>query len=114
MKARNFYNLPSVWQVECSGKSLAGSDTLSLSLIDVVKDHVLAFVDVGKGECFGSDVSSACSLYSQTSANTRLVTLITDLLCSEARVIGCNASSFRSGHITLQRWRMILERSCKL
>jgi hypothetical protein len=111
MEVKDFYDIPSVKRIECSGKASLtdDADLFSLSLFTESNNKLLAYVNVGKQECSTSDHYSACVLDHEKNVNTKIVTLVTDLRHPASRVYGCNASSFRSGHVTLQSWRLLVK-----
>ena len=116
LRARSFYGLRHITEVECSGDGLpASADLLSIVLYDADTNRVLASVNYAERKCVTSGGFTSCLVDSVNSRNTRVRMLIDDLRAEEVRTYGCDVSIFKAGErSTYVSWSLAVERPSKL
>lgn len=98
MTSRVFRDIPSIYEVECSGNALESNiDLLGITLFHVEGNHKIASVNMRVNECSSSDTFSSCYIDQMESRKSRLATLVVDLKADETRMFGCNITGFRAG-----------------
>ena len=94
---RDFRNISSIKEVECSGVTLRPEiSLLSLKTFRVANNTVTAYLNTLKNECITLDEYSSCVIDSSSTRRSRLRFLVHDLKEGESREYGCTANSFKS------------------
>ena len=97
MTVRNFRNISSIQEVECSGVALGPEiSLLSLKTYTLLNSTVTAYLNIMKNECITLNEYSSCVIDSSNTRNSRLRFLVHDLGEGESRSYGCVAVSFKS------------------
>lgn len=112
MSTRNFNGIPTIQEVECSGKTL-GLDLVGITLFSVPDNKIIAYVNVKDKECStSSGAYSACVFDPLDVHKTRLITLVFGFEDSAGtRSYGCNVTRFRAGQTQVVMWSIRVQQT---
>lgn len=104
-----------IQEVQCTGDTLSTNvDILSMVLYRESDDRVIAYANIGKGECSTSQTLVACEIYASDSRKSKLKALIVDLTEGQSRTFGCNVSTIASGgRLKTLSWVIAVHRASK-
>ena len=112
LTSRFFRGVPSIHEIECSGRELGPTvDVFGMTLYTTHDSRKLAYVNLKKNVCSTSGSYSACVIDRVNSHNSRIVTLLLDLQPLESRRVGCNITSFRAGEAHIVSWSIVIRQS---
>ena len=112
LTSRFFKGIPSIHEIECSGRGLGSDvDLFGMTLYTAHDSRKLAYVNLKKNECSTSRGYSACVIDRADSRNSRLVTLLLGLRELESRRVGCNITGFRSGEAHILSWSIVIRQT---
>ena len=106
MTVREFKNISSLIEVECSASSLtAGVKIFSMRLFSVPDNVLHAKANPLNENCFTFLELASCTINKDDTRKSQLKILVSDLKEGERRRYGCSASSFESdGDAVTSTW----------
>ena len=116
MAVRQFKNIPSLLEVECSGGTLQPETSLlSLKTYSLPDHTATGYLNTLKEECLTLQEYSSCVLDPVDTRRSRVRFLVADLQEGEGRRYGCDAISFKSlGDTTTWTWTVDVRRNSEL
>ena len=115
MVSRVFKGIPSLQEVECSGRSLEPEmKLLSLQIHRLSDSKALASLNIYLNACVTLGDFSSCLIDSVDTHNSRLMVLVDDLSEGERRGYGCTVVTVKSfGTPRTSNWTLYIKRNSK-
>ena len=106
--SKQFHGFPDIHEVMCTGETLSSdSDLLTMILYTVPQDAVVAFVNLGKQDCYTSESFVSCEIDQSDPRRSRLKTLVADLAEGQTREFGCNLTAVAArGRMLIYSWKL--------
>ena len=115
LTSRDFKGIPSLQEVECSGRSLEPEvKLLSLRMHSLADDRVIASLVVFSNTCVTRGDFSSCVIDTVDTHRSTLRLLVVDLEEGESRKYGCKVHTMDSfGNPATSTWTRFVQRNSK-
>lgn len=114
MRFGEFYDIPSILAVECSGEALDSNTVLlTMTLYSPAHDvnSRLASLSYVQTKCLTYRTFTSCLLDPRDSRKTRLQVLVMDMEEGESRTFGCTIGYETNGWTQSVSWSLVVRRN---